>query len=116
VKNILKDLILSSHSPFIISDCSPDKVIIFDKNKDGKVIAKNAEELGIGTYGTSVNIITNKIFRNKETIGTYSMEKINKYRQRFKQNENVETLIEEINEELGDSIEKLILIKEMTDK
>lgn len=114
--NLLKDILLTSHSPFIISDCMPDNVIVFEKNKKGKLVVKNAKDLGIKTYGTSVNLITNKIFKNKETIGKYSMDKINDYRIRFERNENIDDLIEELNEELGDSIEKLILIKEMTDR
>ena len=76
---------------------------------------QNAQDLDIDTFGTSVNILTNKIFKRKNTIGEYSLKKLNAYRERFLKTDDVEGLIEELNTELGDSIEKVLLIKEMTD-
>ena len=114
--HLLKDVLLTSHSPFIISDCLPDNVVLFEKNEDGDTTAKKASELGIDTYGTSVNLLTNRIFKNKETIGTYAMSKMTEFKKRFDSNEKTEDLIEELNNEFGDSIEKLMLIKEVTDK
>lgn len=109
--HLIRDILITSHSPFIISDCFPDKVIVFDKGNQ----PQNAQDLDIDTFGTSVNILTNKIFKRKNTIGEYSLKKLNAYRERFLQTDNVEGLIEELNSELGDSIEKVLLIKEMTD-
>jgi restriction system-associated AAA family ATPase len=109
--HLMRDILITSHSPFIISDCFPDKVIVFDKGNQ----PQNAQDLDIDTFGTSVNILTNKIFKRKNTIGEYSLKKLNAYRERFIQTDNVEGLIEELNSELGDSIEKVLLIKEMTD-
>ncbi|MBK6363983.1 MAG: restriction system-associated AAA family ATPase [Saprospiraceae bacterium] len=34
--NYLKDILLTSHSPFIISDCMPDNVLFFDRNPETK--------------------------------------------------------------------------------
>lgn len=104
-----KDIVITSHSPFIISDCFPDKVIVFKKGEQ----PQNASELGIETFGTSVNIITNKIFNKKDTIGKYSMEKLNKFRAIAQVTDNIDEVIDTINEEFGDSIEKLLLIKEI---
>ncbi|WP_293914026.1 MULTISPECIES: restriction system-associated AAA family ATPase [unclassified Sphingobacterium] len=109
--HLMRDILITSHSPFIISDCFPDKVIVFDKGYQ----PQNAQDLDIDTFGTSVNILTNKIFKRKNTIGEYSLKKLNTYRERFLKTDNVEELIEELNSELGDSIEKVLLIKEMTD-
>ena len=114
--HLLKDVLLTSHSPFIISDCLPDNVVLFEKDGKGDTTAKKASELGIDTYGTSVNLLTNRIFKNKETIGTYAMSKLNEFKKRFDGNERTEDLIEELNSEFGDSIEKLMIIKEVTDK
>ena len=114
--HLLKDVLLTSHSPFIISDCLPDNVVLFEKDEDGDTTAKKASELGIDTYGTSVNLLTNRIFKNKETIGTYAMSKMTEFKKRFDSEEKTEDLIEELNNEFGDSIEKLMLIKEVTDK
>lgn len=113
--HLLKDVLLTSHSPFIISDCLPDNVVLFEKDSQGNTTAKKASELGIDTYGTSVNLLTNRIFKSKETIGKYAIQKLNEFKTRFSSNERTEDLIEELNREFGDSIEKLMLIKEMTD-
>ena len=107
--HLLKDV-------FIISDCLPDNVVLFEKDEKGDTTAKKASELGIDTYGTSVNLLTNRIFKNKETIGTYAMSKLKEFKKRFDGNERTEDLIEELNSEFGDSIEKLMIIKEVTDK
>lgn len=111
--NLMRDILITSHSPFIISDCFPDKVLIFDRDDDGKVFVKKAEELGIHTFGTSNHIITNKVFRKKETIADYSLELLNKYKDRFESGESIDELITEINIIHGDSIEKLLLINEL---
>jgi restriction system-associated AAA family ATPase len=113
--HLLKDVLLTSHSPFIISDCLPDNVILFDRDEEGKVFAKKASELGIDTYGTSVNLLTNRIFKSRETIGKYVLSKLNSYRKRLESEADKDEIIEEINNEFGDSIEKLLLIKEIKD-
>ncbi|MHA3789975.1 restriction system-associated AAA family ATPase [Flavobacterium hauense] len=108
--HLMRDVILTSHSPFIISDCYPNKVIVFEKGEQ----PKNAIDLNLETFGTSVNIITNKIFKKKNTIGNYALTKIDEFRKRSLVEGNSAELINEINDELGDSIEKLILIKEIS--
>lgn len=114
--HLLKDVLLTSHSPFIISDCLPDNVILFEKSDEGYTTAKKASELGIDTYGTSVNLLTNRIFGSKETIGKYVLSKLNELRKKSETRTDKEQLIDEINNEFGDSIEKLLLIKEISDR
>ena len=109
--HLLKEIIITSHSPFVISDCYPDKVIVFEKGKQ----PVNAYESGIDTFGSSVNILTNKIFKQKNTIGKHALDKVDEFRRRAGlKEENKDLLIQEINNALGDSIEKLLLIKEIT--
>lgn len=108
--NIMKDIMITSHSPFIISDCYPNKVILFEKKK----LPQKASDLNIETLGNSVNIITSQIFKRKNTIGQNSLNKIATYRKRFNAGEDAEKIKEELNNELGDSLEKLLLIKEMS--
>lgn len=110
--NLRRDILITSHSPFIISDCYPNKVIIFERDKE----PKKAEELPINTYGTSVNLLTTRIFGKKETIGKFSLDKIDKFRKEFYSGGNPDEIKARLNEELGDSIEKLIFIKEMFSK
>lgn len=62
--HLLKDIILTSHSPFIISDCMPDNVIFFTRNDDAKELqAMKAQELGLNTYGSSVDYILKNFFK-----------------------------------------------------
>ena len=111
--HLLKDVLLTSHSPFIISDCLPDNVVLFEKDEKGETTAKKASELGIDTYGTSVNILTNKVFKSKNTIGDFALKRLNELKEENKHNE--QEFIEKVNAELGDSIEKLLAIKEVSE-
>lgn len=61
--NLQKEVLLTSHSPFIISDCLPNNVIFFQKeNNTSKTIAIKASEKGIKTYGSDVNYIMKNLF------------------------------------------------------
>jgi restriction system-associated AAA family ATPase len=96
---LTKDIIITSHSPFIISDCLPDKVIICEKGK----IPINAT---FNTFGTSIDIITEIIFKNSQTIGDYSKSKLQDIKfDEIKSERDVEDAKNSILK-LGDSIEK----------
>ncbi len=108
--NLLKDIILTSHSPFIISDCLPDKVIIFEKNAETNydVICKSANDFdpSFNTYGTAIDIIVEKIFKNRNTIGDYSRSELQKIDfDKIKSEQDREDAKKSI-AHLGDSIEK----------
>jgi restriction system-associated AAA family ATPase len=104
--HLLKDILLTSHSPFIISDCLPDNVIIFDRDENDNVRAQKASELGLNTYGTSVEIITERLFNYGQSIGDLSNAELENIKY-----DELDT-IEKISEvkaklrKLGDSIEK----------
>ena len=62
--HLLKDILLTSHSPFIISDCMPDNVLFFKRHEKTKLLeAKKASELGLKTYGSSVDYILKNFFK-----------------------------------------------------
>lgn len=62
----LKDILLTSHSPFIISDCLPNNVIFFDKDVEtNKLKVKKASEMDINTYGAGVDYILKNIFKTQ---------------------------------------------------
>jgi hypothetical protein len=73
--HLLKDIILTSHSPFIISDCMPDNVLFFRKDEHKKIEAKSASELGYNTYGSSVDYILKNFF-NTNLISTKSFNEL----------------------------------------
>jgi restriction system-associated AAA family ATPase len=74
--HLLKDILLTSHSPFIISDCVPDNVILFKRGNEGKVIPKTARELEFNTYGASVDLILQEIFGMAHSISEHALEEI----------------------------------------
>ncbi|WP_166836466.1 restriction system-associated AAA family ATPase [Rheinheimera pleomorphica] len=103
-----QEMLITTHTPFLISDSKPEKVLVF-KKQDGNVTIKTPE---YNTLGASINKITMSTFGKRETIGAYAQEILDTLRQRFEQgDENNEELINEIHRNLGDSVEKLLLIK-----
>jgi restriction system-associated AAA family ATPase len=113
-KNVMREVLLTSHSPFIISDCQKANVLVFEKDEtDGKVTWR---EPGFNTFGASSNAITIKVFGRKETIGNYALSKLQNFRQRLENGDSPDALIDEASRELGDSVEKVLFINEALDK
>ena len=54
-------------------------------------------------------------FGKRETIGSYAQAILEDFRKRSKGDENKQQLISEINRDLGDSVEKMLLIKTILD-
>jgi restriction system-associated AAA family ATPase len=107
----LRELLITSHSPFIISDCHAENVLLFKKDdKTGIVDCKRPD---FNTFGASVNQITIKAFGKVETISNYAKEELDKLSQRFEKGENANVLIEDANRKLGDSVEKIIFINKV---
>lgn len=116
--HLLKDILLTSHSPFIISDCLPDNVILFEKEENGKTTAKKVSELDntFNTYGTSVELILDKLFNYNQSIGDLSFSMI--------ENINIEDIntLEEIAKakaelrKFGESIEKDMVLSQLNRK
>lgn len=107
-KKNMRELLITSHSPFIVSDSHEENVLVFKKNDKTRVVT--AERPGFNTFGASVNQITIEIFERADTIGDLANSEITTYETRFKDGENPNVLIKEINSRLGDSVEKTILI------
>jgi restriction system-associated AAA family ATPase len=75
--NYQKDILITSHSPFIISDCKSRNVIVFRKDiLKNKVIPKTAKELGFNTYGASVDLILQEIFQLDHSISNQALNEI----------------------------------------
>lgn len=109
-----QEMLITTHTPFLISDSKPDKVLVFDKDQStGKVSIKHPD---YNTLGASINKITMSTFGKRETIGAYAEERLRLLRERFNDGEDPLTLIRDINRELGDSVEKILLIKVILDK
>jgi len=106
-----QEMLVTTHTPFLISDSRPEKVLVFNKT-DGVVSVSPPD---YNTLGASINKITMATFGKRETIGGHAQAMLDGLRQRFEQGEDKERLIAEINRQLGDSVEKVLLIKTILD-
>lgn len=113
--HLMRDILITSHSPFIISDCYPDKVIVCEKNKQ----PLNARNMSFRTYGTSIDIIMENIFKKRNTIGDLSRKEIEDIQTEV---ESVEILTKSQVEmykmrtnHLGDSMEKILLFARLNE-
>lgn len=108
-----QEMLVTTHTPFLISDSRPEKVLVFEKDREtGEVSVKNPK---YNTLGASINKITMTTFDKRETIGGHAQAMLDGLRQRFEQGEDKEQLIAAINRQLGDSVEKVLLIKTILD-
>lgn len=110
-----QEMLITTHTPFLISDSTADKVLVFKK-------ALESGEVSIGrpnynTLGASINKITMNTFDKRETIGSYAHDILSELRNRFRQGEvegeEKNLILDEIDQRLGDSVEKLLLIREI---
>lgn len=113
-KSVMREVLLTSHSPFVISDCNQGNVLVFEKDKKtGKVSYRRPD---FNTFGASANKITSRIFKQKRTIGNHAMHELESLRKKLNDGESPEALIDLANETLGDSIEKVIFVNQALDK
>jgi len=106
------EMLITTHTPFLISDSKPEKVLVFNKVK-GVV---NITKPDYNTLGASINKITMNTFNKRETIGGHAQALLEALRARFEQgSEDKDALITEIHQQLGDSVEKVLLIKAILD-
>lgn len=107
------EFLITSHSPFIVSDTKEDNVIFFEKDENLKVERK---QISFNTFGASVNQITFKIFGTNDSMGNVSKNILDTYREEIDKSNNLKGLMQNIENELGESVEKIILIKAIYDK
>lgn len=109
----MKDYFITSHSPFVISDCKPNNVYIFNKNDKDEVTVKTAAQKRINTFGTSVSILTEEIFNKNESIADYSLAALNEIKNRnFRSLKQIDKAKEDARV-LGDSVEKTLLFRKL---
>lgn len=100
-----QEILITSHSPFIVSDCRRERVFIFEKGK-----TTNPK---INTFGTSVNIITEEVFKKKESISGVPLEKIDEIKQSPLNTLDEIQKAKESARVLGESVEKILLFREL---
>lgn len=105
-----QEIILTTHSPYIVSDCKRENVYIFQKYSDGTVNQPKSPE--INTFGTSINIISDIVFGKGDTISELSKKKIEEIRKMpLETVENIHAA-KEASRVLGESVEKVLLFRD----
>lgn len=107
--NAQHEILITTHSPFLISDSTSEKVLVF-KKKNGVI---EITPPGYNTLGASINKITMETFDKRETIGDYAKSKLIEFENRALEGEDVEELASEANKVLGDSVEKVLFINSL---
>ena len=108
--NVGQEMLITTHTPFLISDSRPDKVLVFAKDKTSGMVSIRHPDYN--TLGASINKITMSTFGKCETIGGHAQAILDDLRRRFEaSSEEKEALITEIHQQLGDSVEKVLLIQ-----
>ena len=110
-KETMREMLITTHSPYLISDSDSKFVHVFEKDKETNQV--NCYVPDFQTLGTSVNEITVHIFDKPNTIGDYAIDRLKELERKLEEGENPKTIIKELNKELGDSIEKTILINQI---
>ena len=110
----MQEMLITTHSPYLVSDSESRYVFAFIKDENKKIVS--CEQPDFQTLGESVNNISVSIYDKANTIGDYALQKLNEYKDRFNKGENGRVLIKEMNKSLGDSLEKTLLINRILDK
>ena len=111
----MREMLITTHSPFLISDSEMQYVLLFDKDEHTNKV-KEALRPEFQTFGTSVNKIGIRLFKMPNTIGEFAQKKITEFRGKssnIRSNEEKEELIKSIKGELGESVERALLIHEI---
>lgn len=110
---------MTTHSPFVVSDCQPDRVFLFQRRKENQaeVECRSAAEMDFKTFGASVEAITAELFGYQSSFGERAKDRIEALRDELrKEVKDPKTIIADAYRELGDSAEKVYLLKEAMDK
>jgi restriction system-associated AAA family ATPase len=110
----MREMLITTHSPYLLSDSESKYVHVFVKDEKSKQIFCNPPEFQ--TLGESVNNITVNIYDKPNTVGDYALKKIQEFKIRGEKGEDINKLIKEINKNIGSSIEKTILINHLLTK
>lgn len=84
--NVGQEMLITTHTPFLISDSKPEKVLVFSKDKaSGAVSISHPDYNTLGASINKINKITMNTFGKRETIGGYAQAILDDLRTRFEE-------------------------------
>ncbi|MFH6991871.1 restriction system-associated AAA family ATPase [Flavobacterium sp. FlaQc-48] len=111
--NIIKvrnqELILTTHSPFVISDSFSQDVYKFEKEK-GLIEYTNPD---FQVYGASISIILDEIFEKSEGISEMARKELKDMVENIHSMDDLRKVVERLNKDFGDSVEKFDLFSKL---
>ena len=111
-----QEVFLTTHSPFVVSDCKPEKVFIFSRDDNRNVYYEKPTDYQFNTYGASTDLINLHVFKKKESIAEMARKKLDELKQKIANNEVDQATAFKALMEFGDSFEKMLVIKELRAK
>jgi restriction system-associated AAA family ATPase len=112
--NVMREMLITTHSPYLVSDSESKYVHIFEKDQETKVVSNRFPDFQ--TLGSSVNKITIKVYNKPDTIGAYANSKIDEFRKELETIEDKEAFLKRVKNELGESVERVLFINEILDQ
>lgn len=109
--NTMREMLITTHSPYLVSDSESKYVHVFVKDNETKKVTCGFPEFQ--TLGASVNKITIEVFKTPLTIGRHAYTFLASINDRFEKGENKNILLAELEDTLGDSVEKTLLIHKL---
>jgi len=107
----VQEFILTSHSPFIVSDCKPQNVYSFLRDKKSQKVKYKKPDFN--TFGASVDLLTKEIFLKDNTISKMGVIKIESIKSMpLETLEDIENA-KQASRVLGESVEKVLLFREL---
>lgn len=104
-----QEIVLTTHSPFVISDSVTEDVYRFTK-QEGHIEFKNPT---IKTYGTSITILLDEIFEKEETISEMAKKELLQMVDNIGTLDDLRNVVDRLNTEFGDSVEKFDLFSRL---
>ncbi|ACT09031.1 ABC transporter [Dickeya chrysanthemi Ech1591] len=101
-----QEMLLTTHTPFLISDSKPDKVLVFTKDNGAVSISKPT----YNTLGASINKITYETFRKQETIGENAQQLLERLIADSMSKTDPHRLARKIMDTIGESIERTLAV------
>lgn len=110
-ESTMREMLITTHSPYLVSDSESKYVHVFVKDEKTKRVTCRFPEFQ--TLGASVNKITIEVFKTPLTIGRHAYTYLANINERFEKGENKNILLAELEDTLGDSVEKILLIHKL---
>lgn len=104
----VQEMLITTHSPFLISDSTPDKVLVFSKDEETGGV--RVEHPDYNTLGASINRITHETFGKRETIGGGAQQVLEQMLADPRAQSEPLALAREIMDTIGDSVERTLAV------